>query len=271
MAVIRYTKRPTPLIRPQARTDLKRSRFQRLLWLHRIAPIFLMGVGLALLAAVFSPIIFYEVWTGPQLRAGAQEESTIQFPSTFEIFDREDLFPTPVPTPVVVAKEIDYTDLANWFPGQTLLLEEPVKERTYYLSIPDVGITKAEVVLGGKNLDEHLIQYPGTSDPGDFGSPVIFGHSVLRQFYNPRETNPRRYISIFSTIMTLKNGAEIIIEDDNIVYRYVVTHKSEVQPDDLFILEQQQNARQLKLVTCVPEGTFLRRGVVTAQLQEITQ
>ncbi len=100
---------------------------------------------------------------------------------------------------------------------------------------------------------------------------MIFGHSVLRQFYNPKVTNPRRYISIFSYIMTLKKGDEIIVKDDAISYTYVVTAKTEVKPDDRYILEQQRNIRELKLITCVPEGTFLRRGVITAQLKEINK
>ncbi len=41
---------------------------------------------------------------------------------------------------------------------------------------------------------------------------------------------------------------------------------TEVQPTDTFILAQRYDVRQLKLVTCVPEGTVLRRGVVIATL-----
>jgi len=66
--------------------------------------------------------------------------------------------------------------------------------------------------------------------------------------------------------MTLKNGDEIFVTYDGIKYRYLVQEKTEVQPEDVYILTQQYDARQLKLVTCTPEGTYLRRGVVTAQL-----
>jgi LPXTG-site transpeptidase (sortase) family protein len=68
--------------------------------------------------------------------------------------------------------------------------------------------------------------------------------------------------------MTLKIGDEIIVRDDAITYTYKVTSKTEVKPTDVFILDQDQTSRQLKLVTCVPEGTTLRRGVVTAVLEE---
>ncbi|MBP9700658.1 sortase, partial [Candidatus Woesebacteria bacterium] len=68
--------------------------------------------------------------------------------------------------------------------------------------------------------------------------------------------------------MTLAKGDEILVKEDGVLYRYQVLSKTEVQPTDLFILEQQRDSRLLKLVTCVPEGTYLRRGVVTAVLVE---
>jgi len=45
-----------------------------------------------------------------------------------------------------------------------------------------------------------------------------------------------------------------------------VTDKTDVKPEDTYILAQQYDNRKLKLVTCVPEGTYLRRGVITAEL-----
>jgi sortase A len=64
----------------------------------------------------------------------------------------------------------------------------------------------------------------------------------------------------------LQNGDEIIVDFDGITYKYVVTDKFEVKPEDVYILEQRYDNKELKLVTCVPEGTFLRRGVIVAQL-----
>jgi LPXTG-site transpeptidase (sortase) family protein len=66
--------------------------------------------------------------------------------------------------------------------------------------------------------------------------------------------------------MTLKKGDEIKILDDGITYTYQVMEKTEVKPEDTYILAQRRDAKLLKLVTCTPEGTYLRRGVVTAQL-----
>jgi LPXTG-site transpeptidase (sortase) family protein len=173
--------------------------------------------------------------------------------------------------PIVVDAKLDYTNLNNWFSNNSLpfiqgpdLTDENITE--YRLDIPKVEIVNAVVKVGTDDLNKNLIQYQGTALPGKAGSPVIFGHSILRQFYNPKETNPRRYMSIFSKIMTLQKGDRIYLTVNGAQYTYVVEEKTEVQPTDTYILAQRYDVKQLKLVTCVPEGTYLRRGVVSARL-----
>jgi len=169
--------------------------------------------------------------------------------------------------PIILDYNLDYTNLSNWFDEQsTSFTDVDYQAEEYRLDIPTVEISNAKVRVGGTDLNKSLIQYPGTALPGEPGAPVIFGHSVLRQFYNPSEKNSRRYTSIFSKIMTLKNGDKIYLTYNNVKYTYQVQSNTEVQPTDTFILAQRHDARQLKLVTCVPEGTVLRRGVVIAQL-----
>ena len=169
--------------------------------------------------------------------------------------------------PVILDYNLDYTNLSNWFDEQSDAFSDiDYQVEEYRLDIPGLDVNNAKVRVGGTDLNKSLIQYPGTALPGEPGAPVIFGHSVLRQFYNPSEKNPRRYTSIFSKIMTLKPGDKIYITHNNVKYTYQVQSNTEVQPTDTFILAQRHDTRQLKLVTCVPEGTVLRRGVVIAQL-----
>ncbi len=169
------------------------------------------------------------------------------------------------PAPVILDTELDYTNLSNWFDSSDKLSSKQSKDE-YILEIPKLEIYNARVQIGGSDLEDGLIHYPGTADPGQLGAPVIFGHSVLRQFYRPEESNSRRYNSIFSYIMTLEPGDKIYLHHDELKYTYTVTDKTEVKPEDTYILAQQYDGRRLKLVTCTPEGTYLRRGVVTAVL-----
>lgn len=240
-----------------------------------LVPTVLLGVGLYLLGNAVVPLTSYYT---TDFRANSSQKLLAPIPAQ-EVLD---MTPLAVETtlsgrtagvsdsregPVILDIELDYTNLSNWFKderGQVLTTQ--AEEKTYFLEIPKLNVEKAKVLIGGTNLDESLIAYPGTALPGETGAAVIFGHSVLRQFYNPSQQNSRRYNSIFSYIMTLENGDEILLIDGDITYRYVVRDKTEVKPEDTYILAQQHDSRKLKLVTCVPEGTYLRRGVVTAEL-----
>lgn len=242
-------------------------------------PVVFISLGLALVGSALFPIVSYYFTTLPTVQA-AQLTSPIPHEQVLDInplavaqastvnvgaTSSED--PSRYEEPQIIDTELDFTNLSNWF-GEAEMpsLEMDETQHEYIVEIPKLEISNAKVVMGGTNLNKSLIQYPGTAAPGQYGAPVIFGHSVLRQFYNPSEKNPRRYNSIFSTIMTLKKGDEIFITHNGTRYKYVVQEKTEVKPTDVYILSQRYDARLLKLVTCTPEGTYLRRGVVTAQL-----
>jgi LPXTG-site transpeptidase (sortase) family protein len=242
-------------------------------------PVLFILVGFALIGNALLPISHYYLQTVPQLSffdlvTPIPRESVLDITPAviaqastadpeIEETDQADL------GPVMIATQLDYTNLANWFSQENIEeLNSANSATNYILEIPKLDVLNANVTIGGTDLDQSLIQYPGTADPGRPGSPVIFGHSVLRQFYNPYEKNPRRYVSIFSKIMTLQNGDDIFVERDGVKYQYKVVAKTEVKPDDVYILTQNYDSKKIKLVTCVPEGTYLRRGIVTAELVE---
>lgn len=179
------------------------------------------------------------------------------------------LSPVPVselPNVDTSVASIDYTDPSTWFAGTPGLepdMTDVSKVRYYTVSIPKLNISGATVAIGGEDLSDSLIQYPGTAYPGKRGNSVIFGHSILPQFFNPKN-----YLSIFSTINTLKKGDEIIANYDGITYNYIVEDMFEVAPTDIQILEQNPSSSFLSLVTCTPPGHPLRprRLVVRARI-----
>jgi len=245
-------------------------------WGAIILPLVFVSTGFYLVGSAVMPILGYYV-TSPeyadqtQIVAPIPQEQVLDV-TPLVITQNSPEQPPDLPVSTTVLDEtLDYTNLSNWFSStdaQSKLNFEAESGQSdeYVLDIPTLNIKHALVKVGGTNLNKSLIAYPGTALPGEYGAPVIFGHSVLRQFYNPNLKNPRRYNSIFSTIMTLKLGDKIYVTRDGVKYTYMVQEKKEVSPEDVYILTQQYDERRLKLVTCVPEGTFLRRGVVTAQL-----
>lgn len=186
--------------------------------------------GIIILAGVLAPILFYEA---------------------SPIKGNPDIV-SPLPDREVKGSvgEIDYTKASNWFVGGARSEDFSNEKISFYtLSIPKLKIENATVAIGGEDLSKSLIQYPGTATPGKRGNSVIFGHSILPIFFNPKD-----YISIFSTLPTLKKGDEIDINYDGISYKFRVEDMFEVAPTDIQVLEQNSADSFLTLVTCVPPG-----------------
>lgn len=214
----------------------------------------LMVFGVILVTYVIYPIVVYEV-----NNFLAQRQSKIVKPISEDFL----AYQTQVQakTGIVFGDQTDMSKINSWFPAATVDRVEPSRVTHYNLSIPSLGIINAVVTIGGDDLMKSLIQYNGTALPGEYGSPVIFGHSVLPQFFNPHD-----YKTIFSTIPTLKPGDEIAIDFDGIEFNYSVERYFEVSPDQVEVLQQYYNRQCLKLVTCVPPGLYLRRGIIEACL-----
>lgn len=212
----------------------------------RIAGGFFAFVGLGVILFVLWPLIFYNL---PQAT-------------------RFKHYLSPVPEDYVWSAEpVDYTKVSNWFEVDTKI-EIPSKIQYYNISIPKLGIKDALVTIGGEDLNDSLIQYPGTALPGKRGNAVIFGHSILPQFYNPKD-----YLAIFSTLTSMKKEDEIKVRYDGVEYSYVVEEIFEVSPSDLEILAQNLTSSYLTLVTCTPPGHPLRprRLIVRARLNPLAK
>lgn len=160
-------------------------------------------------------------------------------------------------------EEKDLTHVSNWFRGINLPPKKTVIKE-YSLSIPKLKIFNAHVIVGEDNLDKSLVHYAGTALPGEYGNAAIFGHSCLPQFYNPEN-----YKCIFATLDTLEKGDEILVDIDDVEYKYRVYDFKTVSPDDIWILEQKFDNYYLSLVTCVPPGLDWKRLVVRAKLEKL--
>jgi len=140
-------------------------------------------------------------------------------------------------------------------------------EDVFYVSIPKLGIERAEVDTNSESLspDERLGHYPGSALPGEVGNTFIYGHSVLPMFFNPED-----YKTIFSTLDTLEEGDEFTVEFGEKSFLYMVEKAIVLRPEDVHPLEPvappslQQS--YLTLMTCVPPGVRTNRLLVQAKL-----
>jgi len=218
----------------------KRSPFKTIVATISIICIF---SGISLLIWVLYPIVVFEFFYAPRF-------STLVRPVPEVI--KEGIVDLPR---VLGAETTDYTKASVWFP-KAFKLKTASSITSYTLSIPKLGINNANVIVGGEDLKNSLIQFTGTL-PGEYGNPVIFGHSTLIWFYNPAD-----YKTIFSKLPELKKDDEIYATADSINYRYKIFEMKIVSPDDISVLEQRSDAAYITLITCVPPGTYLRRLIV---------
>lgn len=251
MALYRYVKRQPA----QKKSFPAAGRLNR-----RVIPGLLVILGLFLLGNAVYPIVSYQLLVSPRFT------NTFVSPTTEAAIAQT--FGTPANNEsAILGSEIDLVDLtkaSNWLPAEShQLLSKEEEEIAYYLSIPKLGIKNALVTMGD-DLKKSLIQYPGTAAPGRFGNTVVFGHSVLPQFFNPKN-----YVSIFSTLPTLNAGDEVIIDYNQVRYKYKVEQMIEVAPDDISILAQRYDDSYLTLITCVPPGTYLRRLIIRTRLTKL--
>lgn len=202
--------------------------------------------GLVLILNAGIPILRYEIFSAPRFK-----KAELLSPTTARGGARVIKDPYP----------LDLTKASNWFvddnsPG-------PISSgiKYYNLSVPRLGIEGAVVEIGGEDLSQGLIHYRGTALPGRPGNAVIFGHSILPQFFDPEN-----YLSIFSTLPTLEERDKVVVNYDGIKYTYAVEEMYEVQPTDIQVLEQRYDDSYITLITCVPPGTYLRRLVVKGRL-----
>jgi len=272
MTLYRYVKAQPTTVYPQVVTLPTKPKSLFL----TIIPFLLMTTGFILIASIATPILYHLLVVFPR-----NQKLVVISPLPTTLLEIQQLaqvagvttdIPSQISAPLIskANSRADYLKASNWFPTAPIARPSQSKITHYTISIPKLKVFNAVVEIGGNDLKSSLVQYAETANPGEFGSPVIFGHSILRQFYNPSEKNPKRYISIFSTIMTLEPGDEISVNFDGIQYEYKVAEKYEVTPTQVEVLQQRYNRQSLKLITCTPEGTYLRRGVIDAQLVQKT-
>ncbi len=234
----------------------------------KLLPIIISALGLAIIASVTWPIVEYQFTdrsnsptTDRYARVGLL--SPIVDASSFPSLDTEN-------GPQVVS-DLDFTKASNWFAAKNIPPSEPTTIsqlnppptdlKTFTISVPSLKLDLAIVTINGDDLGKSLVHFPGTALPGGFGDTVIFGHSTL-----PQLTKPNDYMSIFTYLPSVKLDDLILTNFNNNTYTYKVTKVYQVKPSDTWVLRQIYDHKKLKLITCVPPGTRLKRLIVEADL-----
>lgn len=221
----------------------------------------LMSAGLVLIVLAIYPIVSFNIFIAPRFLSlnTPIPEKLIESP-----VQKQGFFHKEGSVAGASDTQKDYTKASIWFPKKPPIKISQEQEVQYTISIPKLKINEAKVIVGSDDLNKSLIHYGGTAYPGDYGNSVIFGHSVLPYFFNPKD-----YKTIFSTLSNLEEDDEIFVQYDNVKYKYIVIEMRVVGPSDVSILEQKYDNSYLSLITCVPPGTYEKRLWVKARLDRI--
>jgi LPXTG-site transpeptidase (sortase) family protein len=132
------------------------------------------------------------------------------------------------------------------------------------LIIPTIGLDTKVIQLGTK-LDKYgqiawetapfaVGQHKGLAGPGQNGNMILSGH-----ISSPNEG------AVFHHLPDLQVGEGVIVGTDERQYLYRVESVKTVTPDQVAVLDQTPDPTAT-LITCVPDGIYSHRLVVTARL-----
>ena len=118
------------------------------------------------------------------------------------------------------------------------------------LEIDSIGV-KAPIVLGEKNLDYVVAKYRSSSDFGELGNVILAAHNNMRG-------------SIFRNLHKLKIGATVKIISDNKEFKYKITNRYIVEPNDTSKINFSNDKKEITLITCINHAK--QRLILTGEL-----
>jgi sortase A len=121
----------------------------------------------------------------------------------------------------------------------------------------DTAATNDTVIQ--KDLEQGVVHYAGTANPGQNGNLVIVGHSSNNIF------NPGKYKFAFVLLHQLQPGDTFYLLKDGKRYTYQIYKRQVVSPDDVSVLGTMDKPATATLITCDPPGTSNNRLVVTGE------
>lgn len=153
-------------------------------------------------------------------------------------------------------------------PTQTTVVNHTIEAETVsggdVIIIPKINVNAPIVFADSvaetavlKALENGVVHYYGTANPGQPGNAVFFGHSSNDAWV------PGNYKYVFVLLEKLVPGDTFEIHYSGKKYVYQVTSTKVVQPNDLSVLRQ-TNDKTATLITCTPPGTSWRRFIVSA-------
>ncbi|EDT71070.1 sortase family protein [Clostridium perfringens D str. JGS1721] len=104
------------------------------------------------------------------------------------------------------------------------------------LKISSINL-EAPIMLGEENLNYVVAKYRNSPSFGESGNVILAGHNNMKG-------------SIFRSLHKLKIGTIVEIQSDNKIYKYKITEREIVEPNDPRLLSQDLSKKEVTLITC---------------------
>ncbi len=107
-----------------------------------------------------------------------------------------------------------------------------------------------------ENLNISVSSVKGTSKPGQGGNYALAAH------------RSKTYGRHFNRLEELQNGDEIEVDTGSSIYRYTVSEKLYVKPEDTWVLNSREDTEEITLITCHPMVNPTQRLIIKGSLSE---
>ncbi|WP_415287752.1 class D sortase [Clostridium perfringens] len=104
------------------------------------------------------------------------------------------------------------------------------------LKISSINL-EAPIMLGEENLNYVVAKYRNSPSFGESGNVILAGHNNMKG-------------SIFRSLHKLKIGTIVEIQSDNKIYKYKITTREIVEPNNPSLLSQDLSKKEITLITC---------------------
>jgi LPXTG-site transpeptidase (sortase) family protein len=146
-----------------------------------------------------------------------------------------------------------------------------------YLIIPEIGVqvrlvdthmVSNEILKHGDfetYLQQGVVKYPNTPDPGTIGNSLLFWHTSLE----PWKLTKNKYGTVFRNIPKLKEWSKFSVIRYGEQYDYNVVDKAIKNPQDVkkFYAQYKKDNSYVSLMWCYPIGSDAQRMLVVWELQ----
>ena len=96
---------------------------------------------------------------------------------------------------------------------------------------------KAPIVNGEENLNYVVAKYKNSPNFGENGNTILAAHNNMKG-------------SIFRNLYKVKIGDTVEVQKDNEVFKYKITEREIIEPNDPSLLTQDLSKKEITLITC---------------------